>query len=320
MSTSTDRNVSEKGKYPETLEELAKQYWRHAVQDRGVLEETAQAEQLYLRRFFDWFGPPDSPIRLFAAITPDSIAECLICYASGHGPGSRNNMQKAVRLFLRFAHSQAYLKADWSFLCPVPRVRRMGKIARAIPPECIERMVSHIDGDSVADLRDRALFALLCTYGVRGVQVRHLRLCDIDWERSRIHFPAAKGGRSIEQHLTAHVGNRLADYVQRGRPASCCPEVFVHLQEPFGPLTRPCELSIILGRRIKQAGITLPDGVSHGSHGFRHAFASRLCGRVPFKDIVDMLGHRDPSSTLIYGKVDMRALAKAALPWPGGAA
>ncbi len=50
-------NGYEKGKYPETLEELTTQYWRHAVADRRVLEETAQAEQLYLRRFFDWFGP-----------------------------------------------------------------------------------------------------------------------------------------------------------------------------------------------------------------------------------------------------------------------
>lgn len=320
MGSLIDRNVSEKGKCLGTLDELAKQYWRHAVQERGVLEETAQAEQLYLRRFFDWFGLPDSPIRLFAAINPDSIVECLSSYASGHGPGSRNNMQKVVRLFLRFAYSRAYLKADWSFLCPVPRVRRMGKVARAIPPECIERMVSRIEGDSMADLRDRALFALLCTYGVRGVQVRQLRLYDIDWEHNRIHFPAAKGGRPIEQHLSAHVGNRLADYVHKGRPASSRPEVFVRLQEPFGPLAHPCDLSIILRRRIKQAGITLPEGVSYGSHGFRHAFASRLCGRVPFKDVVDMLGHRDPSSTLIYGKVDMRALAKAALPWPGGAA
>lgn len=320
MGASTDRNVSEKGKYPETLEDLVKQYWRHAVHDRGVQEETAQAEQLYLRRFFDWFGPPDSPIRLFAAINPDSIAACLSSYASGHGPGSRGNMQTAVRLFLRFAHFHGYLKADWSILCPVPRIRRMGKVARAIPPECIERMVSRLDGDCAADLRDRALLALLSTYGVRGVQVRRLHLCDIDWERNRIHFAAAKGGRPIEQHLTAYAGNRLADYVHRGRPASSCPEVFLHLQEPFGPLRRPCELSRILRQRIKQAGITLPDGVSYGSHGFRHAFASRLCGRVPFKDIVDMLGHRDPSSTLIYGKVDLKALAKAALPWPGGAA
>lgn len=320
MGVSKDRKISEKGTSPLTLEELAQQYRRHAEQERGVLEETAQAEQLYLWRFFDWFGPPASPIRLFAAINADSIASCLSSYASGHGPGSRSNMQTAVRLFLRFAHFQGYLKADWSILCPVARVRRMGKVVRAIPAECIERLVAHIDGECAADLRDRALLALLSTYGVRGVQVRRLRLCDVDWERNRIHFPAAKGGRPIEQHLTVHAGNRLADYLHRGRAASSSPEVFLHLQEPFGPLTRPCELSRILRERIKQAGITLPEGVSHGSHGFRHAFASRLCGSVPFKDIVDMLGHRDPSSTLLYGKVDLRALAKAALPWPGGAA
>jgi hypothetical protein len=46
----------------------------------------------------------------------------------------------------------------------------------------------------------------------------------------------------------------------------------------------------------------------------------RLCGRVPFKDLIDMLGHRDPSTSLIYGKSDMATLALAALPWPGGAA
>ena len=183
MGTSKERNVSEKGKYPGTLEDLARQYRWHAVHERGVLAETAQAEQLYVGRFFDWFGPPDSPIRLFAAITPDSISAFLSSYASGHEPGSRSNMQKALRAFLRFAYFERYLKADLSFLSPVPRVRRMGKVVRALPAECIERMVSHINGDCVADLRDRALLALLSTYGVRGVQVRRLRLCDIDWDQ-----------------------------------------------------------------------------------------------------------------------------------------
>jgi integrase/recombinase XerD len=319
MDTSMERNAAEKARRPGTLEELAKQYWQHAVRERGVLEETAQAEQLYLGRFFDWFGPPDSPLRLFAAITPDSISGCLSSYASGHGPGSRGNMQKAVRLFLRFSCSRGYLKEDWSILCPVPRIRRMGKTVRAIPPDCIARVASCIDGDSAGDLRDRALFALLCTYGVRGVQVRRLCLCDIDWDHNRIRFPSAKGGRPIEQHLSAHADNRLADYIHKGRPDCSCPEVFVRLQEPFEPLRRACDLSAILSRRMKQAGIILPEGVSCGSHGFRHAFASRLCGRVPFKDLVDMMGHLDPSSTLIYGKVDQAALAKAALPWPGGA-
>jgi hypothetical protein len=49
-----------------------------------------------------------------------------------------------------------------------------------------------------------------------------------------------------------------------------------------------------------------------------YAFASRLHGQVPFKDLVDMLGHRSPSTTLLYGKMDVATLKKAALPWPGG--
>ena len=69
---------------------------------------------------------------------------------------------------------------------------------------------------------------------------------------------------------------------------------------------------------MKRLGLRLPEGVSHGSHGFRHAFATRMIGRVPFKDVTDCLGHRDPSSTLIYGKIDLEALREAALPWPGG--
>jgi len=93
MSESTERTVSEQGSYPQTLKELAEQFCWHAVHVRGVLDETAKARQLYLWRFFDWFGPPESPTILFAAITPDSITKCLASYASKHGPGSRGHMQ-----------------------------------------------------------------------------------------------------------------------------------------------------------------------------------------------------------------------------------
>jgi site-specific recombinase XerC len=37
-----------------------------------------------------------------------------------------------------------------------------------------------------------------------------------------------------------------------------------------------------------------------------------------FKEIADVLGHRCLATTLIYAKLDMKALAQVCLPWPGG--
>jgi integrase/recombinase XerD len=35
-------------------------------------------------------------------------------------------------------------------------------------------------------------------------------------------------------------------------------------------------------------------------------------------EIGDILGHRDPQSTMIYTKIDIKALRSLAVPWPGG--
>ena len=304
---------------PPTLAGLAEEYHANALRVREVLESSANAERVYLRRLFDWFGPPDSPRALFRCISADSVTECLIDYASKYGPGSRCCMQKTVRLFLRFSYLAGYLGRDLSALSPTVRAPCMGKVLRGIPPASIEAVLAGIVGDSPADLRDRAILWLLSTYGVRGVQIRRLRLEDVDWTRSRIHFPAAKRGRSIETHLTAKAGNRLAEYIHKGRPSSGHREVFLTTGEPFEPIGTPRLLSEMIRRRIEKAGVELPEGVLYGAHAFRHALASRLYGRVPFKDVIDMMGHRKPSTTLIYGKADLVGLRKAALPWPGGA-
>jgi len=304
---------------PSTLPALAEEYHNDALRVRGVMEQTANAERPYLKRFFEYYGPPNSPESLFAAIFPNSIAGCLVWYASRYGPGSRRCMQKTVRLFLRFSYLSGYLQADFSALSPSVRSPRMGKIARSIPSGCMDALISSIGHDTPVDLRDSAMICLLSTYGIRGVQVRRLCLEDIDWAKSRIYFSAVKRGRPVEQHLVAKAGNRLADYITNARPSSSCKEVFLTLREPFEPIAHPRQLSRIIRRRMQQAGVELPEGVPYGSHCFRHAFATRLYGRVPFKDVVDMLGHRDPSTTLIYGKLDVETLQKAALPWPGAA-
>ena len=91
----------------------------------------------------------------------------------------------------------------------------------------------------------------------------------------------------------------------------------VRISRLLALLTGKTYLSMMIRRRLQAAKISVPTGVSRGTHGFRHAFAVRMTGQVSFKDVVDMLGHRDPSSALIYAKADVQKLQHAALPWPG---
>jgi integrase len=300
-----------------SLAALREQYSHHALTVRNVCADTLKARLISLDRLFDYFGPPQTAGDLFAKLNHTTLSEFLTDYAGRYGPGSRQNMHSAARGFLRFAYEEQFMAHDLSGLVPTVRRRAMAELPKALPDGSIIMLEESIDRSSPAGRRDAAIVCLLSTYGVRGVQVRRLYLEHIDWRNARIHFPAAKSGRPIEQYLTERAGNRLADYIANARPPSPLPEVFLTLTTA-APLTDSSYLSRIIRRRLRRAQVPVPEGVSLGTHGLRHAFATRMSGQVPFKDVVDMLGHRDPSSTLIYAKADVQTLQQAALPWPGG--
>jgi integrase len=302
-----------------SLPTLREQYCRYALEVRHVCPETLTARLICLDRLFDYFGPPPTAADLFDRLTPASLGEFLLDCAGRYGPGSRQNMQSAVRGFLCFAYEEQLFPRDLSALVPTQRRPSLAGLPKALPASCIRRLEGSIDRSSRAGRRDAAIVCLLSTYGVRGIQIRHLCLEHLDWLNERISFPAAKGGRPIEQHLTARAGNRIADYLLHGRPPSPLPQVFLTFTSAAA-LPDSSYLSHMIHRRLARAKVRVPKGVSRGTHGFRHAFAVRMSGQVPFKDLVDMLGHRDPSSTLIYAKSDTRSLQQAALPWPGGEA
>jgi integrase len=253
----------------------------------------------------------------FFALTPRRLMSAVASYASDHGEGSRRWFQSALRSLLQFCYLRGYVDVDLRGWIPSFRRPRLASIPKVIPEDIIVRLQSSIDPGTLNGRRDAAIVAILATYGVRGFHVRKLQLPDLDWRAGRILFRACKRGKPIIQPLTAEVGNRLSDYIRLERPATAVsPEVFLANKPPYCPFTSSGSLSSLIARRFKDAQIQVPEGVSCGTHGFRHAFASRLCGKVPFKHISDMLGHRDYASVQVYAKVDFDDLAQAALPWP----
>lgn len=199
-------------------------------------------------------------------------------------------------------------------MVPTLRTYKLGKIPRGINEEDAQRLLSSINRNNDMGIRDYAIIQLLYTYGIRGGQLRALRLKDIDWQQNQIHFRALKHGKDILQPLTDEGGERLLDYLRHARPESSYSEVFLTLRAPYCPLHYSTTLSEIIARRMRDAGITAP---TCGAHTFRPRFASRMLEHGHcLKSIADMIGHRSIQSTFIYTKVDFQALNQVALDWP----
>jgi len=284
---------------------------------KGISTDTVRKRISYLDRFFKVLNI-NVHSDLSKQVNTGSISNFFFDYGQSHGPGSRANMATCMRSFFRFCYVYGFLECDYSALVPGVHHWQQANIPKAVDDESIRRLIASIGESSVFDLRDKALILLLVVYGVRGAQVRRLCLADLDWDAELIYFPAVKGGLAVTQVMSTEIGNILSAYLQKGRPHSSFHEVFLTNCRGVHPLYNHTTLSDIVKRRLKRAGIQLPAGVSYGSHGFRHAFAARLVGNVPFSSLSKMLGHKKISSTFIYSKVNFSMQREAVLPWPEG--
>lgn len=197
---------------PTSLHPLIEQFCSDAFRILGVTQQTVRADICYLCRFFRHFGCPDSSSKLIQTVSSESIGNFLQDYAGTFSSNSLERMQIPLRSFLRFTYRFSLIDRDLSALVPTRKHRQLGTLPRSLPDECIARLRSGIERSSPARLRDSAITCLLAIYGIRGVQLRRLRLDDIDWREERIHFPAAKGSRPIEQHLMPEAGSLLLQY------------------------------------------------------------------------------------------------------------
>jgi site-specific recombinase XerD len=206
------------------------------------------------------------------------------------------------------------------FLHSIARSRPRGRAVRL--PETkqlpktltLEQVAAVIDAQE--HLRDRFLFALLASSGMRVGQALGLRHEDvIAWER-RIAIRARAGAhrrarskRGAEGDVP--VGGELmrlwSDYMHQEYGDLDCDFVFVNLWG--GKIGRPLTYSNvdrIVGRTEKKVGFAFTP------HQFRHTYAT-LAYRdgVQLEVIGALLTHRSPTSTLVYTHPTAEDLRKA---------
>ena len=220
----------------------------------------------------------------------------------------------SLRSFFRFARYRGTITADLAAAVPKVAGWSMTGIPRAISTVEIRKLLSSIDRSHAKGRRDYAILLLLARLGMRSGEIASLDLEDIDWNSGSLKVRGK--GREARLPLPQDVGKAIAEYLRRGRPPTTSRRLFLRSKAPFRGFRDSTVIAGIVRYAIERAGVQAP---THGAHQFRHALATRMLHHGgSLKEIGDLLGHRSIQVTTIYAKVDIPALRKLALSWPGG--
>lgn len=224
-------------------------------------------------------------------------------------------LTSALRSFLQYARYRGDITLDLAAAVPPVANWSMTSMPRAIPADQVRKLLGSINRHTAIGRRDYAILLLLARLGLRSSEVALLDLDDMDWKAGRFSV-RGKSGRRTELPLPNDVGKAIVEYLQHGRPRSTSRRVFLRGKAPIRGFLGQSAIGSLVRHALKRAGIQAP---TMGAHQFRHALAVDMLRRgASLAEIGEVLGHRNPQTTSIYAKVDLDALRKLALPWPGG--
>ena len=259
----------------------------------SLSDATRRAYRADLEEFAAWLRSRRVPVEAVDARVFADYAAAL----GADRPGRRPRKLSPTTLARKLAAVRSYLRAT---LGPVrvPDLALGGRRRKRLPdaprPAETDALLEALEGDGPLAVRNRALFELLYSAGLRAQEAADLTLDAVDFEREVV-LVRGKGDKERAVPLGEEAAYRLRRYLEEGRP---------HLAKDAGnhlflsARARPLDTSTL--RRL----------VPH-PHRLRHAFATDLLeGGADLRTIQELLGHSSLSTTQIYSHVDAKRLRK----------
>jgi len=218
-------------------------------------------------------------------------------------PLSRKTMARvvsSVHAFCKFMRLEGIRPDDPSELIETPKQERA--LPSVLAPEEVDRFLATIDPGSPRGLRDRALFELIYSCGLRISEAAALTFDQL-YLRERVIRVVGKRRKERLVPFGEDAAQWLSRYLEEARPVlekARTDRVFLNQA----------------GRGISRKGIWKRfDGLRDASgleakvHTFRHSFATHLlAGGADLRTVQELLGHSDISTTQIYTHIEPESL------------
>jgi site-specific recombinase XerD len=294
------------------LSKVTAEFQRYLSEERGLSPATLLNYVPVIEQFLSESFRDETPnVRLLCA---SDITKFVVHQAHRLSPVRAGLVVTALRSFFRYLRQRGKVSIDLSGCVPAVPNWSLSTLPRFIPTSDVERILKCCDRKSPVGKRNFAILLLLARLGLRAGEVVGLTLDDIDWNAGQITI-RGKGRRSVPLPLAADVGAALAAYLSKDRPRCASRRAFIRHRAPLVGFANASAISTLVMRAIKHAGV---ESVHKGAHVLRHSLATTLLRQGGSLDeIGELLRHKSPNTTAIYGKVDVTALHTLALPWPG---
>ena len=216
--------------------------------------------------------------------------------------------QSALRGFYRFLVREGKCAANPAAGLVMPKVMR--PLPEVFSYRDITRILDSVDTASPGGLRDRCLFELIYSAGLRISEAAGLTLDRIHPKEGILRV-AGKGLKERLVPLGQEAERWIRRYLDESRPLLAArsgasrPAAEVFLNYRGRPLGRKG-----IWKRFKE--LLIKANASGKVHGLRHSFATHLlAGGANLRAVQELLGHADISTTQIYTHVDKEALKTA---------
>jgi site-specific recombinase XerD len=259
----------------------------------GLAESTRRAYRNDLEEFASWLRRRGLDLESFDA---RAFAEYLGDLGRDR-PGRTPRKLSETTLMRKVAAVRSFVRAT---LGPsrVPDLALSGPRRRRLPhapkPEETDALLDALAGDDPLALRNRALFELVYSAGLRAQEAVDLRLADVDFEQEAV-LVTGKGNKERVVPLGEEAALRVRLYLEDARPQ----------------LARGAEDTLFLSARGRPLDTSTLRRLLPNPHRLRHAFATHLLeGGADLRTIQELLGHSSLSTTQIYSHVDSKRLRR----------
>jgi integrase/recombinase XerD len=278
-----------------------------ALERRSAL--TAETYEGEIRCFLTWLenaapavpGESGGTAAALAAADTSVLTKYLEERRKSISSRSAAKAVSALRSFFRYVIDVGLRKDNPAAILEMPR--RSFRLPAVLSRQKIEALLEAADTAKPLGIRNRALYELIYSAGLRVSEAVQLNMNDLFFNEGLLRLKG-KGNRERMAVFGAEAALWLKRYLDEVRPL-------------LAGRGYPKALFISRrGRRLSRKGmwknyalLSLAAGTTSRLHTLRHSFATELlAGGADLRQVQELLGHADLATTQIYTHVDVSQL------------